>query len=184
MAKIIQTQFIAEINQQIYSYPFADLPKPEKPAPLPVRESETPLIGYRAWDVIKDEDRFWLKSPYQSTIWDGPILRAEKPPCAYDPHGYWKDENHSHGIYAHNEPVWEDMHTYDWMRGPMFSGTAMGRVELTGRVIVHETGFRAEAARITKLVLSPSLMKLKPEEQLAARYACDVSYDPRTLEEL
>ena len=63
-------------------------------------------------------------------------------------------------------------------------GVAMGRVEATGTVVVHETGFRAEAMRIVKLVLSPHLLK-HPNivEQISRRYACDVSFDPATLED-
>lgn len=220
----------------------AGMYEPDHPDPpaLPEEESDTAIVGYRAWNVVEHsherkgrvfpftvqcvcgsamrprhatmafvcglcgksysadmvqkvtgvhiEDYFgepdtsipegWLlASPTQGTKWTSPILRADGEPCSYDPHDYrWTDrEDHCHGIYAHDSPEWSDFYSSGSVR-------AMGRVELTGKIVVHEKGYRAEAARITRLVLNPcALDKEGVAGGLADRYACDVSFDPTHL---
>lgn len=130
----------------------------------------------------------------------------------HDPRWQGRDD-HCHGIYAHDEPEWSDFDyspmqaaiASNWMMTfkynnhgagivqggpetePQWEPTkikAMGRVELTGRVVVHEDGYRAEAARIAHLVLSPrGLQHDGMTDILAEKYQCDVSFDPTTLEE-
>jgi hypothetical protein len=166
---------------------------------LPVRQSETPIIGYRAWSVVEKDGRFMLQSPVVYQDWEGPMLRASDKPSPYDPHAF-PVPGTVHGLYAHNEPDWSDFVprsdgmwvTVSWSGNQPNAatlhtggdGVAMGRVEATGTVVVHETGFRAEIMRITKLVLSPHLMKHPGiVEQMSRTYACDVSFDPATLED-
>lgn len=182
--------------------------EPPDPPELPVERSETPIIGYRSWDVSRREPGGWdgwrgqwvtidlsgnrqvigesepepkpepegpyrLWSPVQGTEWTGPILRADGKPCPYDPHAYeWqRREDHCHGIYAHDEPTWGDYH----------QGRAIGRLEATGTVVIHEHGFRAEAVRITQLVLAPNLIGTEAKRDIERIYGCDVTHNPEEL---
>lgn len=180
---------------------------PPDPPELPVEKSATPIVGYRSWVVSrerpaspwrmsgalvigtagqpfpvwdpepepeeKDSGPYRLWSPIQYTEWTGPILRADGKPCPYNPHDpTWRGrEDHCHGIYAHDAPEWRDYH----------SGRAIGRLEATGTVVVHERGFRAEAVRITQLVLAPDMIGTEAKEDLERIYGCDVTYNPEEL---
>jgi len=109
--------------------------------------------------------------------WDGPILRADGEPSSYSPHD-WRWAGRSdlcYGIYAWLEPAWED---YSWAGLDVW-----GRVEATGKCVIHETGLRAEAVRIEALVVNQKYMKYHGiVEQLSDKYQCEVSFDPRHLE--
>lgn len=159
-----------------------EIEAPDPPA-LPVRTSSEPVVGWRTWKVVEDGygGGWCLVSPSQGTTWPGPILRADAKPCAYDPHDRrWRDRgDHCHGIYAHDVPCWSD-----WK-----PGRAMGAVEATGRVVIHEKGWRAERVRIVELVLHPSVGEAAiegleqryecPVERAGARLECGPSSGPR-----
>lgn len=200
-----------KLSQQMWGATTSGQQPVPDPPELPVEESDKALVGFRAWGVYEKAGDYVLKSPMQGTQWDGPILRADGKPCPYDPHdNRWTGrDDHCHGIYAHDAPEWGDLDkTAMWSMTASinftytFNGShlvaerdpepkwertdvrAMGRVELTGRVVVHEDGYRAEAARIAHLILTPhGLYHDGMREALEAKYHCDVSFDPTTLEE-
>jgi hypothetical protein len=142
----------------------------EDPPELPVRESSEPLVGWRSWTLHHFEDKAWLTSPAMDTAWHDPILRADAEPAPYNPHDWrWRDrDDHAHGIYAHS-----GKHGL----GGVHPGAAAGEVEGFGTVVVHERGFRAEAVRIRKLVVSHEHRGTDVPELLAERYQCPVTFD-------
>jgi hypothetical protein len=97
-----------------------------------------PLIAWRWWSrhVLVDEtgqpQELYLKSVTFPTIWEGPVLRTDKLP---------RDQNH-HGIHAVKFPyIFMDPHYIGVLWENFF-----GEVELYGKIVEHEIGYRAERA--------------------------------------
>lgn len=166
--------------------------------PLEHRTKTEPIRAWRAWDISgatnpaasimyithyfpepeepepPTEQDFFLHSVTAGVRWDGPILRANAPPADYGPHHGGSGE---HGIYAYlltegPRRALEDRGmtaAYSLGRGQSW---AEGEVELFGKVVAHERGYRAEACRITRLYVH------NPEPDMLARledrYACTV----------
>lgn len=87
--------------------------------------------------------QFW-----DTSVFDAICRRCEEPPG-------WDCRC---GVYATKGSAWA-----------FTEGTISGRVELTGLVIEHETGYRAERARIVELVV-----ETEEQERLIARRYPDV----------
>lgn len=166
--------------------------------PLPVRKSTEPIIAYRGWRLVNDSRGPALHSVTADVVWDGPILRANgKPSNEYGSGGWYVVANsmnylvtssdYVHGIYAYRTPerVMEEASYAVW-----------GEIEAFGKVVVHESGIRCEAARIRRLLI-PSFVPKMPRDsmfisfgnsppnipvsdsvlaQLAARYGCEVNW--------
>jgi hypothetical protein len=159
--------------------------------PLPTRKTTEPLVAYRGWRLVEDERGPALMSVTANVVWDGPILRAEGPPSEIPPFG----RSGTHGIYAYPDAA----------RLLNESQLVWGEIEVFGRVVIHETGLRAESARIRRiLVRRPTALRydqwftgaawltafgVKAEEsrkeiapsddvlkKLAERYQCDVRW--------
>lgn len=133
-----------------------------------------PLRGYRYWQVKWHGDQPVLRSLYRSTIWpaEGPLrATCEKRPGSL---ASWvrsllssRAETHSTpqwgcgcGIYAltrldTDEPL--EMSPQVYQRG-LFERVVhvVGVVQLWGRVIQHEQGYRAEYARPLRVLTVPS----------------------------
>lgn len=106
-----------------------------------------PLIAWRLWSrhvlIRYDEDQkqtdrtLLLKSVTYPVSWEGPVLRADTPP---------KRDNH-HGIHAVKFP--------QFFLDPFYVGMgwqhAFGEVELYGKIVEHEMGYRAQTAIIRSL---------------------------------
>jgi hypothetical protein len=107
--------------------------------PLPTRRTAEPMVCYRGWRLVEDERGPALMSVTANVVWDGPILRADGPPSEIPPF----HRSGTHGIYAYPSPnrLLED------------DAAVWGEVEVFGRVIVHESGLRAENARIRRLLI-------------------------------
>lgn len=175
--------------------------------PLPKRKSATPIRAWRQWRVIVRDEDYLLYSYNQSSVWEGPILRANGKPADHNPHQHATTE--PHGIYAWplisgpvttakvQEKRAKANADYSfggsiWMvpyisTGSPFSvvrselpnnGYAEGEVELIGKVVVHEKGYRAEAARVVSLFLRDVPTDAYRNGVLAkmeARYQCPVA---------
>jgi len=140
---------------------------------LPHRESTEPIIGYRGWQLTPSGK---LKSLIMDHIWDGPICRSNGKPTSLKPDYKSGEEgvdgNPVHGVYAFRK--WESAEHY----------AVVGRVELSGRVIVHSEGFRAEIATVNLLLLNSPMYKVinsdvsKSDDEIKAalerEYQCDV----------
>jgi hypothetical protein len=126
-----------------------------------------PIVGYRAWRYTMSEGgvRLW---PFNVTAddllprneWEGAWAAWVTASCLLprDPSHLAPDEDCTCGFYAVKRP--EDV--------AMFTGAiifhaaasrdkgdeeaVLGRVLLAGKVIEHETGYRAERARIAELI--------------------------------
>jgi hypothetical protein len=146
---------------------------PDRPDQVP--DSIEPLVGYRAWHVarasllpIGHRDPAATTSP-----WDGANRHWVSATCSFETpepvtdsmrerlqHIYSKlglpsesfpegphtvpGEGCSCGFYAMKE--------LSSMLGFSAPGVVLGRVELAGKVIEHNLGYRAERARITELI--------------------------------
>jgi hypothetical protein len=150
----------------------------QKPKPLPalpVRKQVGGIVAYRGWNVAKHGDGRWvLESASVGTVWEGPVLTADKPPSDRES-ADTADEpaNRGRGIYAYNAPRRNEVCHYG----------VWGEVLLYGRVVVHTAGYRAEKCMIRRLVVSPSawMDHIGLEDDLVARYGCEVTTDFRTI---
>jgi hypothetical protein len=161
-----------------------------------------PLIGYRAWRYWIEPDHVHLcplawvpdapipaganRSPADDVAlaWDGASSHWVTASCRTrggDPWHFAPVEDCSCGFYAFKELA--SLVDNGWL------GVVLGRVELSGKLIEHDWGFRAERARIAELIplrgtersvmllanrlgvpIAPSVDPPIPEE-LARRYA-------------
>lgn len=116
------------------------VPQETPPKQPPAAESrEKPFVGWRAWKLEVDDHGPVLVSTYKGTRWTGPVLHAHEPPPFNKPEG---GVAYGPGIYVMKE--WQDL-TYPFI----------GTVELWGRVVEHEKGYRAEHALVTGLYHMP-----------------------------
>jgi hypothetical protein len=137
--------------------------KPQKPAPLPVRQSAVPIYGWRTWEIEDDV----LASVTMGTRWEGPVLRADGPPDDHNPHAH----GGTHGIYS-----------YRTARQALNYGSGVqvvGRIVLSGRVVRHTEGFRAEVATMDRLYVPPRAYRRGRIKALRDRYQCPVYTDWR-----
>jgi hypothetical protein len=118
-----------------------------------------PITGYRAWHFDVDQGRADLYSFVQSGAdWEGASHGWVTASCALPDHHAWHRapvEECSCGFYAMSTmgPLVEGFATQALLsaRGAG-SGIVLGRVELAGKVIEHEHGYRAERARIAEFI--------------------------------
>lgn len=138
------------------------------PPPRTVRLTVTPLVGYRFWTVERRTGRFGVRWPradatlvslVTGTEWEGPVLRADERPG-------W--ELRGHGIYAFDRAS-----AGAAVGGAPLDNWVLGEVQGMGRCVVHERGWRAGVARITRLFVDPAL-DLRLRRKLRARYRCEV----------
>ena len=111
-----------------------------------------PLIGWRVWCVTRTRSGFRLASVIRDDVW--PVDAELVAGC---------DSGHSApyedcacGIHATRDP--EAVLSY--LRGrdePATVARVLGRVQLWGRVVEHERGWRAERARALDVWLPPEL---------------------------
>lgn len=111
--------------------------------------SPAPIIGWRVWQW----DGITLRGVMQP--WLSPAFVATCEMCVEVPG--W---SHTCGVYAVM-----DRHDIQFV-GALSAIEVVGRVELSGLVIEHDTGYRAEKARIVELFATSKEMV----DALAARY--------------
>ena len=122
---------------------------------LPTRKSTKALIGWRGWRLNEWEPRdFRLQSLVVSDIWHSPVFRAEGKPSVLRPPTSTVNmrEGEVHGIYAYNDIDFALRELSVWTKRDNL--IVIGKLELTGTVIVHTLGFRAEVATLVKLLMS------------------------------
>jgi hypothetical protein len=103
-----------------------------------------PLKAYRFWSLADGV----LHSVTWQTRWEGPTLRASCPPELYDPDN--DRIGSATGIYCFKspnaiEPSAAGFHPW---------GDVCGEIEISGRVVECENGYRAELATIQKLYVT------------------------------
>lgn len=140
---------------------------------LPTRKQKEGVVAYRVWRLA---DNGRLHSVTADQEWDGPVLRADAPPANGKPDPGFTGQGH--GIYALREPAAAQP------KQAMLSGLLVaGKIELRGKVVVHEQGYRAERARILELRLPKPTQRFtiwSPEliHELGERYQCEVKEGP------
>lgn len=105
--------------------------------------SPEPITGYRVWNVFHDRVQGFF------SVWRGAAFeaRCSKPdPATAVPHD---DDVCECGVYAAKHPEWLTKH----FAGSGRPRVAMGRVELSGRVIEHTDGYRAQRAQAVDLAV-------------------------------
>jgi hypothetical protein len=126
-----------------------------------------PIVGYRAWRYTMS-DRGVQLFPFNLTAddllprseWEGAWATwvTSSCPSPRDPSHLAPDEGCSCGFYALKSP--DDVAGFTEAiifqaaasRGKRGDGAVLGRVLLAGKVIEHETGYRAERARIAEFI--------------------------------
>lgn len=109
------------------------------------------LIGRRMWGLCVwwEDGELRLTSIAAPCAWDGPVHRAHLTPGVERPYPGFKEVG-SAGVYAFKPEAAE------WMdRECRTLGLVTGHVALSGRVVEHELGYRAERAVIRDLRLEP-----------------------------
>lgn len=106
------------------------------PKPKAVKGSEV-LTGHRVWRLFEDEDGPVLGSTIAPHLYEGPVARTIR-----------EELEEGRGLFAAkpDQPFYKD---------PRPHYVVEGEVELFGRVIEGERGYRAEKLRITSLTLHP-----------------------------
>ncbi len=110
--------------------------------------SPSPVVGYRAWAITSDGMQG------VRTLWARPTLTARCPsPFGDDPDDVPHTDDRCGrlgcGIYATKDVP----SLLDSELGSSLSGSfAVGRVELTGKVVEHEFGYRAATATVTRVI--------------------------------
>jgi hypothetical protein len=116
-----------------------------------------PLSGYRMWRYVLTTRRAWLHSMTCAGLGGCPWEQAGtdwvESHCMVNDHPWHvsPSEGCSCGVYAVSSPakLYEDGLPFEGGDG---SGFLMGRVDLAGKVIEHDWGYRAERARIAQLI--------------------------------
>jgi hypothetical protein len=125
------------------------------------REDE--LLGWRFWKLgrLPSDGGIRLLSFRAPCVWEGPVLRAHRPPS--------ESPFSSSGVYAlkAEPPRGADVHRSDecWVSG---------WVALSGRVVEHEHGYRAERAVIRQLRLGLGLHLRFPALEDIVRLAAEL----------
>lgn len=158
------------------------------------KKSTTTLIGWRVWKCVKGPR---LKSVTADREWDSPVMRTKpgtvpsswlEETTIYDNFGGHQlphpanMETHDYGVYAYKTPLlcWEKLLWHDRNR---FHDTpqylVIGSMDLSGIVVEHELGYRAEIAAVRELwYISNDFSDALGEGQRRARelgefYKCD-----------
>lgn len=107
----------------------------------PLRKVQGPLYGWRWWTL---EDGVLL-SPVQYTRWEGPSLVAHEVP------------KRSALLRGFPDRDWNGVYCYHSRKAAIDIGTTwpseriLGKVEISGKVVKHELGFRVERATVVEL---------------------------------
>lgn len=169
-------QAMANTPPGFYGGNITSAPLQEHFPSLPTRKSTTPIIAQRSWALT---DEYKLRSTFTSTVWEGPILRADAKPKPNVRIGDSGDDGH--GIYAWHIGVPTLVHVAPGagLGRSKPVGAVNGTVELKGTVVRHENGYRAEVVRIRNLCLVELDGRRNRNEAISAledRYQCDVTW--------
>jgi hypothetical protein len=111
-----------------------------------------PIPGLRGWRLYwhRDAGQPVLGSVVRPYLWDGPLVRDPKPPSPQSSTGFYAFPATPEAFRRFMNDITVVM---GWNIGRYCGGLVFGRVSLFGRVIEHDHGYRAEAARVDKLVI-------------------------------
>lgn len=127
------------------------------------------LLAWRVWRLGQTpEGSVLLVSAYRDTVWEGPVLKADYRPYSVPRCGS--------GIYALKPSTRPVRGHYDWALGG--ETWVRGWVALSGQVVEHRAGYRAERAVIRRLRLGPAAHRFfdTPERLAAIRHELEQRY--------
>ncbi len=194
---------ILHCGETVDGFTVIELPKPKK---LSHRKGTVPIRAWRKWRIKREGEDFFMHAIFKAYRWDGPIIRANGKPSEQQPSTdeTQMSEGEVHGIYAYplisgpmvtangvtslglrslNQVYFGQALRMMWDPGPEPTYYVEGEVELIGKVVVHERGYRAEAARVVRLSIREAPTEWFREgliAKLADRYQCpvEVGQDP------
>ena len=108
------------------------------------------VIAWRMWRITKSGT---LTSYYkQHSRWNSSARKLKYSPKINNLRGFW--------AYQKREKCWKRMNSsYQPNSGYLQIQLVMGQVELTGKIIKHTRGYRAQQCRIIGLVNAPTMAK-------------------------
>lgn len=112
---------------------------PASDAASPIRTSGNGIEAWRGWRLTDVAGQTRLQSLSADAVWDGPCFTSDVLPTV-------ERRRAPSGIHAFATPG----QLQSALRGPAL---VYGQVTLYGEVCVHETGYRAEHARVDRLFL-------------------------------
>lgn len=160
------------------------------------KKSETALVGWRVWKCVKGPR---LKSVTADRTWESPVMRT-KPGTIPSSHlegttiygqsnghqlPHPKTKEYDYGVYAYKTPLlcWERLLEPDQRRDQRYGMEpqylVIGSMDLSGVVIEHELGYRAEIATVRELwYISNDFADalgegLRRAQELGEFYKCD-----------
>lgn len=129
------------------------------------RTSDTGIEGWRGWRLTEVGGLPHVQSLSAGDVWDGPCFTSDVPPTA-------ERVRVAAGVHAYATPG----QMQPVLRG---AGLVYGQVTLHGEVCVHETGYRAEHARIDRLFLRACGRHAPRSAPLTGVFLLDVqNYEP------
>lgn len=156
-----------------------------------------PLIGHRIWKLATPKGEPTLFSVSRPDAWEGPVFHADKAPglnpvpqaavnpeASFYPGGLIRHRENHHGIYSlRNRKQLEAQLRRTYSVVSRSSHYLVGSVEMWGRVVEHQNGWRAEHAIIRELhfeVACPCMIQEIRDvvKKLEARYDCPVTVGP------
>lgn len=143
---------------------------------IPPTRSESPIRAWRCWKLAeltrgRKKPELVLASVGVSCAWEGPVLRAHVKPYDVETWDKSMDSEVWHGgIYALNSAA------LALETAGMYHANCLGIVDLWGRVVRFERGWRGELCMIKKLFVLNVNGELsnKQIDSLCDRYECDV----------
>jgi len=131
--------------------------KPEEPKPA--RRVQGPLYGWRWWVLVHEKDGWRLRSTTRNYVWEGPTKAAHKRPALEGATG-----KGLMGVVLYGAYDTAGIHCYDTKQQAIArlsdtvseisrSTSVLGCVEVSGTVVRHEHGYRAEKATIQGLTM-------------------------------
>ncbi len=127
------------------------------------RDDTGAVLGWRLWELAVNGQGAALRSPLRKMVWPRGVVVAACASC-----GPLPSESCRCGIYAYNE-LFDAV--AEWRHQP---NLIIGRVRCWGRVLRHESGFRAQRAQPVLLHLGTVATETE-RRALSARYGCEVT---------
>lgn len=114
----------------------------EKEEIIPFEQDENGIYGYKCLRNIPESE--WLISPMNSARWENNQLTAHMPPHPHNQTGIYGTKN--------LESLREWYRSYDKADMRYFGRIVVVRIQVWGIIVEHSKGFRAEHARIERII--------------------------------
>ena len=117
------------------------------------RQVQGPLYGWRWWRLTHLTLHGWrLQSTARDYVWHGPTTVAHAKPRWGQELGFYPT-HHTEGIHCYNNKSLAISRLADTVGSEALPTAVLGCVEVSGTVVKHEHGYRAERATIQGLTM-------------------------------